>query len=508
MRAGKRFIAANCLLAITLSVLTPAQAQLPATRGLETSGLDQFVQALQSKDSTKVAAWFEGQAARFKDATSPLEQQFHRSMENLAAVGNSTKLAPSIFQEQMKLRRYITLSKTSDLAKERILFVTMQSLLEEAVMFANQETQQNQFTFRAASITQSEKLNAGLIRGIEVLPGDVLVQIGANYLSSHFIAHSQSNPGLASHGYLVSETGGSPEILESLIEDGVNRREPTKSALARMWVLSLVNPSDREQVGDAAQKFIHEYKIPFVQDEKFGQDSPLLYDSTMNPDRKKDGYYFCTALVQEIYQRAGVAANQVPYLQDQTNWNSLTGTEKLIYEQLDIKRDRIPAPSDALMQPNLQIRGLTLDAEGLRSSRRLRAVVDAFYDLMNFKPEIRAELFKSFALIPAKEIRKKEILEALAKIPTGKFPKLDKYRGELEQSLPQTANLRQIAFFMLLNNVIQDKALANLKAYEVNELKRHALPAELRARAAQLLQKELQFLNDSLKTIGTAYLQN
>jgi len=443
-----------------------AQALPPGTRGLEISNIDEFSRLAQS-------------------------DQLNARQKSL--------MAGKLWEDLLKLREGIQGSATADQRRQLVL---LQTQIEELVMgipgagvkvFGGD-------TF----LTPDEVRGAGQMRGVLVVPGDVIIQIGASYMSSHFIAHSQSNPGLASHSYVVSKGGVKPEILEALIEDGVNRRDPTKSQLARFWVLALNDANDRAKAGKATADFITKENIPFVPNGRNGTASPLLYDSTMNPERKKDGYYFCTALTQEIYQRAGVGDAKVPYLADQSNWNSLTGLEKGVYEQLDITAGKVPAPNDVLYQPQFKVRGMVLDADGLRKSRRLRAVVDAFFDILASQPEVKGQLLAAFQQIPKLEVKKQEVLAALAKIQVTGYDQttIDQLRAKLEESLPQTANLRQIAFFLILNGVIQDKALATLEKFEKEDLKRHAAPGELRAAAIQFLGGEFAKINELMKHIS------
>lgn len=515
MRLLKSFRAVNCLLAISLSFISvQALAQqngLPATRGLETSGLDQYVQALQSGNFQNLKAWLNSQKERYQVSTNAMDRDLAALFGRLAQTGTLDQLTQSIFKEQMSFRKSISMVSSQGLHKERVNYHLLQNLLEESVIALSQKTKKNEFIFKNTELSTSERSQSsiGKIKNVEVIPGDILIQIGSNYLSSHFIAHSQSAPGLASHGYLVSKGGTQPEVLESLIEDGVNRREPTKSRQARFFVVSLPNPQHRLQVAQATQQFIASEGIPFVEGGKHGSQSPLLYDSSMNPSRKSEGAYFCTALVQEVYLRASLNSDRIPYLENGQNWNRLSGTEKGLYEQLNIMAEKVPAPSDVLMQPQFDVRSLVLDAEGLRVSRRLRAVVDAFYDILNYQPDVKAQLLSAFQQIPLQEVNKNQIIlmvdqfltnpEALKSLTANQVDKIRKARGELEQSLPQTANLRQIAFFIILNNVIQDKSLNVLKSFESQELGRHATPAELRLKAAQFLGQELSQLSEYLK---------
>lgn len=482
------------LSSLCLFLLATASAsslsQVPATRGLESSGLDQYVSVLRTGDLKSVAAWFN------KSGYGSLGQ-FVASQAGQDAKTVALSLANRIFIEQQGVR------------SNRYAFVLLQALLEETVMYSGVQTA---LFSGDTQLTPEEWSRTGRIRGVRVLPGDTIVQIGGGALSSQFIAHSQSQPGIASHSLLVAKGGDRPEILEALIEDGTNRREPYSGPLARFFVLSARTEADRSKAAFATERFIADMKIPFVVQGEPGEPSPLLYDSTMNPARKKDGYYFCTAVVQEVYIRSGIATNPFPV--DRSNWNVLNegSLERSLYQELNITESRVPAPGDALLNPDIAIRALVLDTAALKTARRLRAVIDGFFDILAARPDVRADLLKLFRRLPPMEVRKHEILAAFDSLlvdpeinrlfGASSMQFLKNSRGELESSLPQTANLRQLAFFMIMNNVIQSRALEMLEAYEVGHLKRHALPGELRAAATQMLGRELGKLRAALEVIA------
>ncbi len=467
-----------------------ALSQVPATRGLESSGLDQYVSILRSGDLKGAANWLN--QAGYRELGRFVEGQADQDAKTVAL-----SLANRIFIEQQSQR------------SNRYAFVLLQTLLEETVMYAGVQTAM--FTGEA-QLTPAEWARAGRIRGVRVLPGDALVQIGGGTLSSQFIAHSQSQPGIASHSLLVSKGGDKPEILEALIEDGTNRRDPYSGPLARFFVLSARTEQDRSRVSEATERFISDMKIPFIAEGQASESSPLLYDSTMNPARKKDGYYFCTAVVQEVYSRSGIAAN--PFPESKANWNTLAegSVEQGLYRELNITEGRVPAPGDALLNGDMAIRALVLDTAALKTARRLRAMIDGFFDLLYARPDLRQELLVLFRRIPSMEVRKREILAAFDRLVNSEdlartvgsigIRSLRGTRAQLEQSLPQTANLRQLAFFMIMNNVIQDRALIALENYETQQLKRHALPGELRAVAAQMLGSEMSKLRAALALIA------
>jgi hypothetical protein len=488
-----------------------AVAQIPGTRGLENSQLDDFVILMQQRSYSGISLWFLGRADELKPK-SPFERAYSSALLALATFSASLdqrspesdeRLARKIFEVQRRLRSAIVLG--SDLGAERRAFALLQTLLEEAAMSAYPEGKALVFDTPLALTSEEEEI-AGKFNGLSILPGDVVIQIGANALSSHFIAGSQTHPGLASHSYVIAKGGAQPEILEALIEDGVNRRDPTDSKLARLWILSLPESKARAGAAKATSDFIAKEKIPFVEDGKYGSNSPLRYDSTMNPVRKKDGLYFCSALVQEIYQRAGLQSYQIPYLDNQANWNSLDGLEQAVYKELDITAARVPAPSDVLMQKEFSIRGLMVDSGALQTSRRMRASVDALFDILRSNAAVREQLQAALHAIPKMEVSKQRILAILDRAiaaPNGLDSEiLRKVRAQVQDNLPQTANLRQIAFFMTLNMLIQDKAQEGLTAFEQSELKRHATPGELRTRAAQLLAGELGKVREGLQVIG------
>ncbi len=498
------------IFAVSAFIVTAASAQVMpgGTRGLEQFNIDQYVSLVQKGDFAGLQSWLAKLVPPTPEVTSVFDTEFVGAVGNLISLAdhlNKTNpvtakmwFARKAFELQQDLRKSIVLGTNLD--KERRVLVLFQTMIEEAVM-ANGDLAPK--VFQGLQLTGAEKAETGTVRGVPVLPGDVIIQIGSTYMSSHFIAHSQSNPGLASHSYVISKGGAAPEVLEALIEDGVNRRDPTNSQLARFWVLSLDNPLDRAKAAQATADFINKEKILFVATGQRGIESPLLYDSTMNPDRKKDGYYFCSALVQEIYQRSGVNRSQVPYLADQSNWNSLQGIEQGVYRQIDIEASRVPAPSDVLFQPEFAVRAMVLDPDGLKKSRRLRAVVDAFFDIISSQPAVRAQLLAAFQKIPKQEINKRQVLAALAglELPNMDKAAVEKLRAKLEESLPQTANLRQIAFFVILNAVIQDKALAALDAFETQKLQRHATPGELRAQAAVFMGEQFAKIQAALGSV-------
>lgn len=479
------------LSSLCLFVLTAAtfglSAQVPATRGLENSKIDQFVTVLRAGNVGAVANWF--QSGGYGDLAKFVQENL-----NLDAKALSLKLPYQIFLAQQNLRN------------DRYKFITLQTALEETVIFSGVETAV--FTNPNYVLSPEEQKSAGIIRNVKVVKGDSLVQLGGGTLSSHFIAHSQSLPGLASHGLLVSEGGEKPEILEALIEDGTNRRAAYVGPLARFFVLSAKTQGERARVGDSTRKFIDDFGIPFIAEGEPSDKSPLLYDSTMNPDRKKDKYYFCTAVVQEVYIRSGIQAN--PYPENKSNWNLLLegSIEQGLYRELSITESRVPAPSDALLAGDMVIRATVLDTAALKTSRRLRAVIDGFYDILYGSEEIRNQLLAAFRQIPDREIRKNQILAALDKVAADPevaesvgleaIAKIRGARKTLEQQLPQVAQMRQIAFFILMNSVVQDKALAAMLEIETKKYAGHALPGELRAEATQLLASELKKLQASL----------
>lgn len=504
-------LALNFSLALFVGPAAQAQVAPTATRGLEETQLDRFVTLMNQGKVIEVAGWFRERAAAIGKGTySPFLQSYQSKLMKLALFleGNSQvsghALAQYTFDLQQDLREEIVL--TGDLEHERKAYVLLQNIIEESLL--SDPGARGSIVFHRHALTEAEKLTAGTWRGLAILPGDVIVQLGAKFLSSHFIAHSQTYPGLGSHSYVISRTGAQPEILEALIEDGVNRRDPTTAELARMWVLSSANPRQRSDVAAATERFIQDEKIPFVPDGKHGSASPLLYDSTMNPTKKAEGKYFCTALVQEIYSRAGIHSTQNPFVETGENWNSLKGLEKAFYHELDIVADRVPAPTDALFQSQLAVRGLVLDIEGLRASRRLRATIDALFDILQVDSAKRNELLMAFRNIPKLDVKKEEILRVLDQ--TIAQPKgldadvLRQLREQVISSLPQTANLRQIAFFMLLNSVIQDQMLASLEQFEARFPRKIAPPGALRRQSYQILAQEIQRVRKGLEVFAQA----
>ncbi|PWU17599.1 MAG: hypothetical protein C5B49_08535 [Bdellovibrio sp.] len=518
-------LAVNLACAWALIVTTAAQGQVASTsgtRGLERFEFDTYSTAIINGNFSKVSKWVAKVTSHFDAEQTPFTEAFAVAMEKLATVASDLKnekssakaraaWADALFEQQQALREKIRPFRGGSLGTERIGLVLVQTMLEEALLPEGGEK-----TFEYAKLTEDELAGAakGKIRGVHVMSGDIFTQIGAEPLSSHFIAYSQSYPGLTSHVYVVSEGGPNPEIMEALIEDGVNRRPPTKGQLARLWVLSLDNPEARARVARSVVDFKDQKGIPFVA-EGHGTESRLLYDSTMNPQRMDQGQgcYFCSALVMRIYQLAGLLSEEIPYRENKSNWNPLIpgSVEKGLYNEVDVTADRVPAPGDVLLNSAFKVRAMILDVDGLRKSRRLRAVIDAFFDLLKANSNgVRDKLLTAFHQIPKMDVNKAEILDALAKIKLDDADgqkRIEEIRNAAKESLPQSANLRQIAFFLTLNSIIQEPALEELKKFEDGLPDKDAKTGEPRLKIAspgELREAARKFLVDKLDVVRGA----
>jgi len=154
------------------------------------------------------------------------------------------------------------------------------------------------------------------------------------------------------------------------------------------------------------------------------------------------------------------------------------------------------------LNPSFVTRGLVLDVAGLGGSRRLRAVVDAFFARLREDSALKDRLGTAFLKLPEKEIDKAMILGHLDRLvqrasESGLIngedaARLKASRDLLQQSLPQLASVRQIAFFLYLNNVLQPRMLGELQRFEEARPNGYATPNELADRALELMAPELE----------------
>ena len=452
------------------------------------------------------------------DAPEKQSPGTNRDLALIVKVARST--AATALRRQIQIQNELGENPNPQtLATARRQIYLLQFMTEEALVYASRLDPQapSIVVVKGQSLTASENSMSGDVMKIPVVPGDVVIQMSANALSSQFISHSQSNPGLASHAALVVDTNGHVIKLEALIEDGVNLREMTNEKtskdVAQVWVLGLKNPADRKRVGDAAQTFIAENNIPMVGPGRPEVISPLKYDATMNPEMMKQGAYYCTTLVEKVYLESGVSPDQVPFRADQSNWTSLSGLEAEVYRTLSITRPKVAAPSDIFVNGMFEVRGTSINAQALIQGRRLHATIDGIFNTLNSQPVIKANLLHELESLPDVNIDKQSMLKILDQallsarkkslVSSDELNRAQGLRAKILESLPEHATLRQVVFFFYLNNILQARMLETLGKFEEAEPHHFASPQALREQAEKALSGELKSAAAVLAIVNT-----
>ena len=502
-------------------------------RGLEGIDVEAFQASLVQGDAGALNSWYQQASLKLNpSASSKLSGKlsFESDLSAKQSSGASQDLATIVKVARgtaaTALRRQIQIqnglgenpdAQTLETARRQIYL--LQFMTEEALVYANRLDPRTPaiVVVRGQSLTPNETAMSGDVMKIPVVPGDVVIQMSANAMSSQFISHSQSNPGLASHSALIVDTNAQVIKLEALIEDGVNLREmtneKTSKEVAQVWVLGLKNPADRKRVGDAAQTFIAENKIPMVGPGRPEVISPLKYDATMNPEMMKQGAYYCTTLVEKVYMESGVSPDQVPFRADQSNWTSLSGLEAEVYRTLSITRPKVAAPSDIFVNGMFEVRGTSINAQALIQGRRLHATVDGIFNTLNSQPVIKTNLLHELESLPDVNIDKQSMLKILDQallsarqkslVSVDELNRAQGMRAKILESLPEHATLRQVVFFFYLNNILQARMLETLGKFEEAQPHHFAAAQTLREQAEKALVGELKSAAAVLAIVNT-----
>ena len=502
-------------------------------RGLEGINVETFQASLAQGDASALNTWYQQASLKLNPSASsklsgklaiesgaPEQQSLGTSYDVATIVKVARGTAAKALRRQIQIQNELGENpdaQTLNTARRQIYL--LQFMTEEALVYASRLDPQAPaiVVVKGQSLTPSEKATSGDIMKIPVVPGDVVIQMSANALSSQFISHSQSSPGLASHSALVVDTNGQVIKLEALIEDGVNLREmtneKTSKEVAQVWVVSLKNPADRKRVGDAAQTFIAENKIPMVGPGRPEVISPLKYDATMNPETMKQGAYYCTTLVEKIYMDSGVSSDQVPFRADQSNWASLSGIEAEVYRTLSITRPRVAAPSDIFVNGMFEVRGTSINVHALVQGRRLHASVDGIFNTLISQPVIKTNLLHELESLPDVNIDKQSMLKILDQallmarqrslVSIDELNRAQGMRAKILESLPEHATLRQVVFFFYLNNILQARMLETLGKFEEAQPNHFATAQSLREQAEKALVGELKSAAAVLAIVNT-----
>ena len=516
-------------------------------RGLEEIDVAEFETALRDADSARLATWYQAAVKTIDPASVTHETELpflksllHNGVPAVLASSAGTQArayATAAIQTQIALRSQLSATPTSqNISTLRKRIYLLQFIAYESLVLMSRLDQDTPklIVISSAHLTPDELTRSGEVLEMPVLPGDVIIQLSAHALSSEFIAHSQTDPGLASHSALVAEvlrdkvtkkesdsTNSSNQArvikMEALIEDGVNLREMkptvTLDETAQMWILSLKTPSLRMQAGRATDAFAKLHRLPLVGPGLGEQDSPLKYDATMNPKMAEQGAYYCTTLLEEIYREAGVGDRRIPFRPDESNWANVKGLEAEIYRTLSITREKIAAPSDVFVNDEFELRATALNIAALSEARRLHAVVDGIFAVLERGTQLKESLLHQLIGLPDISLDKQKTLAILDRtltiandkhlISTSELEKVRAIRTKIYEALPQHATLRQVVFFFYLNNILQARMLTRLAQFEAIQPNQFATALDLRQHVAEVLPDELTRASAVLKIVNT-----
>lgn len=354
------------------------------------------------------------------------------------------------------------------------------------------------------SITEEEAKSGAPIGALTVIPGDVTVQ-GSTAMSSTFIIDTQNIPGVASHNAVVSDVvNGKAVVTEALIEDGVNQRLADVDSVQRYFVLSMRDQKQRARVAKAVREFNQEMGIRMAGDGADGYASPIPYDASMSWKAADEGRgVSCTTLVGKLFERAGFKDGRGnPF--SRSHGSPVEGVSAELYDLMNVAGNTngkgvrsVPSPTDPLLATHMILRGYRANYESLMVGRRMRVTMDAFMNTLEANPEVKAQFFAGLEKIPSIPVDKAQVvamvrkLEELVRVQGLDVSTIAGLRAQVEKSLPQKANLRQIAIFASMNNILEPIVIKELGKLEEANGGYVSLP-EMRAAAQGLVNQTLK----------------
>lgn len=453
----------SVLMALTLAVpvyaspgRTPQnETAINALHGLEHIGIDGWTKLLMKgkSDGVSILELRESLSMAFSQAKN--EQQLFRSIRGIV---ESAKLTTAEDYRDLgvvllELRQDLRQRKSMTLKTRQDSLFLVQMLAEESLYagskkFANFPQEIN------IGGTASNSGKVVSLRNFQVQTGDVVLSKATGSGSSSFIALTMDHPHIYSHATPVY-VNAQGELLspEADVEDGVKLRQMSKDYIegskTRMYIYRYqgADASVQGKVEAGAQNLIAEMY------QRTGGDPftkpAYKYDFTMTPGNANERGMFCSAVVYEMYMRAGLSGPQNPYTQ--TVWSPISKSREELLKTLDMNTSRVPAPGDAELNTEFRLVGARVDVAKLSQDRVEMAIIDSFLsELAHNRDTLRrvSEVLNALSSRPLD----KEMLKQVA--ASGMLPKEIADKVGMMDKVPDAISLKQMVFFAFLNEVM------------------------------------------------------
>nr|WP_295900787.1 hypothetical protein [uncultured Bdellovibrio sp.] len=502
----------SVLMALTLTVpvyastvrMPQSETQGTNLHGLENIGIDSWTKLLMSGKSSGFSVQELREPLMVALSQAKNEQHVFKSIKTVV---ESAKLVTAEDYRDLgvlllELRQELRAQKSMGMKSRQDSLFLMQMLAEESLYagskkFANFPTEIN----IAGSASNSAK--AASLRSFQVQTGDVVLSKATGFGSSSFIALTMDHPHIYSHSTPVY-IDGQGELLspEADVEDGVKLRKMAKDYIegskTRMYIYRYQgsDTSVQNKVEAGAANMIKEMY------ERTGGDpfnkAAYKYDFSMTPGNVNERGMFCSAVSYELYLRGGFSGPQNPYTQ--SVWSPISKSREELLKVLNMNTNKVPAPGDLELNSEFKLVGARIDVSKLSQDRIEMAIVDAFLSEVANNRETLRRVSEILNLISSKPIDK----EALKKMAaSGILPKEYADKVGMIDQIPDAINIKQMAFFVFLNDVMTPKLRAVLQAQveALEKLGKPVGPMQLRKMAkaqGKLMLAELSKLEEKV----------
>lgn len=492
------------------AIATPTtQNETPSVslHGLESIGIDTWTQLLQKGRETglsvsdlrpllhETAITAKNEQQTFKKIRETLKTARLHSADDYRDLG----LMLLELRQEMRQRSDLPLKSLQD------SLYLLQLMAEESLYIGSKK-----FTNFPAEISFSDKVSTftktGSLRQFSVQTGDVVLSKSTGFGSSSFIALTMDHPHIYSHSTPVYiDAKGEVLSPEAEIEDGVKlrnmRKDYVEGSKTRMYIYRFqgTEPGVPEKVVAGMENLVAEMF------QRTGGDpynkAAFLYDFSMTPGEASTRGLFCSSVAYEAYTRAGLNNSANPY--EKSLWSPINKGREVLLRSLNMNTYRVPAPGDMELNKNFRLVGARVDVTKLHQDRIEMAIIDTFLTELDANKEAMARLSAVLEGVASKSVDKEGLLKMAH---SGLLPKELADKAALIQKIPDSINLKQMAFFALLNEVMTPK-LRGILLNEVSALEKQGRlvgPMELRqmVRAQrQTIETELAAFEQKLTAI-------
>ena len=190
-------------------------------------------------------------------------------------------------------------------------------------------------------------------------------------------------------------------------------------------------------------------------------------------------------------------------LSQEAVWSPVSKVREVLLKSLNMNTGKVPAPGDLELNPEFKLVGARIDISKLHQDRVEMAIIDTLMSELEKNQQSLESLTKNLDTLGSKSLNKKA-LEAF--LGSGMIPKEIAQKIKLLDKIPDSINIKQLAFFGLLNDVLTKKVRPILlnQIAEVEQQGKLVGPQEIRAMALKqsvMVRSEISSFQDKIAAV-------